>query len=138
MGDSASDSVGVDRSGETTRQLVRERDECVCQHCGIGEERADRLEVHHIHAVADDGTDALENPVLLCNTCHYTVHYVGPENGRYPVELAAEQSIDENDYQNSEYEVNGAEAATLDALREQQQATLDELAVEVDYHRQGG
>lgn len=48
------------------RLLVLERDGNRCQKCG----RDNSLEVHHIKAVQDGGTDSPGNLITLCSVCH--------------------------------------------------------------------
>lgn len=48
------------------RRLARKRDDDTCQRCGdIG------TEVNHIVALAEGGTDELENLETLCASCHW-------------------------------------------------------------------
>ena len=48
------------------RAYVLERDRHRCTRCGSEE----RLEVHHLIAVADGGTDDPHNLLTLCADCH--------------------------------------------------------------------
>ncbi len=53
-----------------TRRQVLKRDDYRCTVCGATE----HLEVHHIVARADGGTNDLENLVTLCMACHSDTH----------------------------------------------------------------
>lgn len=52
------------------RQEILERDGQRCVKCN----RSTDLDVHHVHAVGDGGTDEPENLVTLCKTCHLEWH----------------------------------------------------------------
>lgn len=56
------------RSGvnSSIRSRILTRDEVTCQKCG----RRDRLNIHHIQAVQDDGKDEDNNLITLCVPCH--------------------------------------------------------------------
>lgn len=41
-----------------------------CAHCPSGQ----RLQIHHIHALADGGLSDIENLELVCNDCHVKIH----------------------------------------------------------------
>lgn len=62
------------------RDRVRNRDDNVCQLCGIGEEENGRKpDVHHIEPVRlfEDPNDAhfMENMIQLCRSCHKKVEF---------------------------------------------------------------
>ncbi len=74
----------------STKQRALARQRFRCAMCGaaisaVGEAgRADhpfgeRAEAHHVMHVKRDGTDSVENCVVICQACHYTAH----EGGNY-------------------------------------------------------
>lgn len=64
------------RRGYTINQKLRaavlERDKRCCRKCG----RREYLDVHHIAARADGGSDDPENLITLCRVCHMEWHMV--------------------------------------------------------------
>ncbi len=50
----------------TLIQLAKARDGNRCVRCST----CDNLQGHHVHALADGGTDTLDNITTLCGTCH--------------------------------------------------------------------
>lgn len=76
------------------RKEVLERDRYECQHCGA-ENPVATLEVHHIIPVRLNGSDELENLIVLCQRCHNSLHYLG-EDPKYPVSVLenAEEETD--------------------------------------------
>ena len=52
------------------RRAVLDRDGWKCSECG----RRGRLEVHHVKAIADGGSNDLENLRSLCLDCHIAIH----------------------------------------------------------------
>jgi 5-methylcytosine-specific restriction endonuclease McrA len=57
------------------RTTILNRDEWTCQYCGRtpGDDRV-RLQVHHLHQVADGGDNSPDNLVTLCSECHAGFH----------------------------------------------------------------
>lgn len=58
--------------------LLRAKGKCEsCSKPGpfFTKERGPFLEVHHIHRLADDGPDAIENVAALCPNCHREAHF---------------------------------------------------------------
>jgi len=101
-----------------TRVEVREREDYCCEACGKegSVDSIDDLQVHHIRAVEDGGTNDIDNLALVCNYCHWEIHRKGPENGRYPVSLAGGNSGWESDFQNTRMEFSESEQAVLGSL----------------------
>jgi len=56
-------SKGVNK---TVRKHILLRDNHTCKKCG----RRDLLDIHHIQAVMDGGSNEPENLITLCNVCH--------------------------------------------------------------------
>lgn len=56
-----------------TKAMVLNRDNYTCQHCK-GKHKDSHLEVHHIVYRSQGGSDAPENLITLCHTCHTGVH----------------------------------------------------------------
>lgn len=54
------------------RQMVFERDEYLCQRCGVGEE----LHCHHITGIVQNPIESadVDNCVTLCKNCHEYIH----------------------------------------------------------------
>ncbi len=52
--------------GKTIRTRILSRDDNVCRKCG----RKDNLNIHHIQAVMDGGTDHDDNLITVCKACH--------------------------------------------------------------------
>ena len=55
---------------QVARHAARERDSWRCTSCG----KAAILEVHHVVAVKDGGTDSLDNLETKCRSCHIAHH----------------------------------------------------------------
>ncbi|WP_244603347.1 RNA-guided endonuclease IscB [Methanococcoides sp. NM1] len=55
------------------KAYVLDRDNYTCQHCK-GKSKDKHLECHHIIFQSNGGSDALENMIVLCNTCHKELH----------------------------------------------------------------
>jgi 5-methylcytosine-specific restriction endonuclease McrA len=55
------------------RLHILERDGWKCQHCG----RRDRLQIHHIILRSQLGADGEENLLVLCSSCHRSLHLKG-------------------------------------------------------------
>jgi hypothetical protein len=55
------------------RELVLTRDKYVCQNCK-GKLKDSKLEIHHIIFRSKGGSDASENLITLCKTCHDDLH----------------------------------------------------------------
>ncbi len=49
---------------------ILERDGWRCQHCG----RRDQLQIHHLIHRSQSGADSEENLIVLCASCHRTLH----------------------------------------------------------------
>ena len=58
------------------RELIKTRDNSTCQVCSRGIEDV-YLQVHHIIPVSNGGSDDVSNLILLCSSCHTTVHQTG-------------------------------------------------------------
>lgn len=59
------------------KQIIYKRDSC-CINCG-SEFKENKMQVHHIIPVSNNGLDKLSNLILLCETCHIEVHQKGCE-----------------------------------------------------------
>ena len=59
------------------KQIVYKRDS-FCINCNSGF-KENKMQVHHIVPVSNNGLDNLYNLVLLCKTCHVKVHQEGCE-----------------------------------------------------------
>ena len=60
-----------------TRNAVLKRDRNACQKCGRAfknREHLEFLQVHHVKAVPDGGTDDMSNLITLCMSCHAEWH----------------------------------------------------------------
>ena len=55
---------------ENIRQLVLRRDKHRCRQCGSSQ----NLDVHHLVALKDGGSNDLPNLVTLCRECHSKIH----------------------------------------------------------------
>ena len=57
-----------------------------CEDCG----RAGRLELHHLIAAEDGGTDHPDNLRILCRRCHFAAHgrQPGPDRRGWRAEIA--------------------------------------------------
>ncbi|KKH95327.1 HNH endonuclease [Methanosarcina sp. 1.H.T.1A.1] len=55
------------------KAYVLDRDGYTCQHCR-GKSKDSRLHCHHIVFRSQKGTDAPENLIMLCETCHKALH----------------------------------------------------------------
>jgi len=61
---------------ERYRQLklkILERDGWKCQQCG----RRDQLQIHHMIRRSQSGADCEENLIVLCSSCHRSLHLKG-------------------------------------------------------------
>jgi hypothetical protein len=62
---------------ETLRKSIRERDNYMCQECGITQDELDgfhkQLDVHHIDYIKDNCNP--ENLISLCKSCHAKTSY---------------------------------------------------------------
>ena len=56
-----------------TKAYVLNRDSYTCQHCK-GKSKDPKLDCHHIIFRSNHGTDAPENLITLCHTCHSDLH----------------------------------------------------------------
>ena len=59
------------------KQIVYKRD-AFCINCS-SEFKENKMQVHHVIPVSDNGLDNLNNLVLLCEKCHVRVHQEGCE-----------------------------------------------------------
>jgi len=77
---------------DKARKIVKKRDQYRCQGCGKTENdfQGVDLQVHHINPVDSGGSNDRENLVLVCNSCHWSIHREGPEDGRFPISLLDE------------------------------------------------
>ncbi len=60
-------------SGDAYRDLcakILERDSWMCQHCG----RREQLQIHHLVHRSQSGADSEENLIMLCASCHRSMH----------------------------------------------------------------
>lgn len=64
---------GANYGFANTKTKVLWRDRCTCQNC-TGKRKDPRLEVHHIVYRSNCGSDAEDNLITLCHTCHKAVH----------------------------------------------------------------
>jgi len=75
---------------KSTQQLALARQKFRCASCGteiarLGEagraehKNGESAQAHHVRHVKFGGSDALDNCVILCQSCHYSVH----EGGNY-------------------------------------------------------
>jgi hypothetical protein len=64
---------GANYGFANTKAFVLDRDSYTCQNCN-GKTKDSRLEVHHIVFRSNGGSDASENLMTLCKTCHDKVH----------------------------------------------------------------
>jgi len=75
---SDSDSDSDSGSWEQKREQVLERDDYACRFCDLtesesAEEYGRALDVHHVIPKRDGGTDAIDNLLTLCPSCHNTL-----------------------------------------------------------------
>lgn len=91
------------------RREVIIRDEYTCQRCGAegAKEGSAQLEVHHITPVSEGGSNHKENLETLCSDCHNSHH------------------------------AKASEETYLDAVRENEPATTQQVADTVGVTRQG-
>ncbi|MGF1759648.1 RNA-guided endonuclease IscB [Photobacterium sagamiensis] len=75
---------GVQKDFYNTKAFVLHRDNYKCK-SGRKCKHSNKLHVHHIHFRSQGGTDAPENLITLCETCHKDLH-----NGKF--ELKAKKS----------------------------------------------
>jgi 5-methylcytosine-specific restriction endonuclease McrA len=59
--------------GADLRDCIKLRDDFTCRLCVVKME-TNELQVHHIVPVSDGGNDELSNLVLLCHSCHTSLH----------------------------------------------------------------
>lgn len=64
---------GINYGFANTKAYVLDRDNHTCQHCK-GKSKDRRLEVHHIRFRRNHGSDEAENLIVLCRTCHDSLH----------------------------------------------------------------
>ncbi|MBO9428782.1 HNH endonuclease signature motif containing protein [Sulfitobacter sp. R18_1] len=71
---------------DQVRLEVLQRDQSRCQHPGCNWSTADRsegdprftIELHHIHEIADGGSNEVENLISVCNVHHKAIHSRNP------------------------------------------------------------
>ncbi len=59
-----------DDAYRSLRANILERDGWMCQHCG----RRDQLQIHHLVHRSQSGADSEENLIVLCASCHRSMH----------------------------------------------------------------
>jgi hypothetical protein len=64
---------GINYGFANTKAYVLNRDNYTCQ-CCKGKTKDSKLEVHHIIFKKDRGSDEQENLIVLCKTCHDSLH----------------------------------------------------------------
>ena len=64
---------GINYGYANTKAYVLTRDRYTCQHCK-GKSKDKRLEVHHIVFRSQNGSDEESNLIILCKTCHDSLH----------------------------------------------------------------
>ena len=64
---------GNQKNFYNVKAYVLARDNYTCQHCK-GKSKDPKLHCHHIIFRSQNGTDAPENLITLCNTCHDALH----------------------------------------------------------------
>lgn len=104
---------------DAAKEQVRQRDEYRCQNCDRegSESEIDDLQVHHIRAVEDGGTNDLDNLVLVCNSCHWQIHTAGPtEDGLYPTDLASLKNLEDSDFVNLKKRPSDTQRAVIEFL----------------------
>lgn len=57
------------------RERIIKRDDTHCRMPGCHNEDISKLEVHHIIAIKHGGTNALNNGITLCHTCHESIKF---------------------------------------------------------------
>ena len=75
----ASTSMGFERSSEV-KTWVLKNSKGICEYCeSVGPFETSSgeifLEVHHVRALADGGSDKIENAVAICPNCHRGFHH---------------------------------------------------------------
>jgi len=82
------------------RQQVLERDEFICQNCGIqgGSHGNAELHAHHVVPKSRGGSHDVSNLISLCSDCHNTVH---SKNAQAPSH--GQQQDSEIDYSNPDF-----------------------------------
>lgn len=74
------------------RKTVMARDKNTCQCClKGGESYVDALDYHHILPVFLNGSDTVDNGIMLCLTCHRLVHLYSTGDMHVPPEKTAEE-----------------------------------------------
>jgi len=64
---------GVNYGFANTKAYVLDRDSYTCQQCK-GKSKDSKLEVHHIIFRSNNGSDEQGNLIILCKTCHDSLH----------------------------------------------------------------
>lgn len=59
---------------KTTRKQMFSRDSATCRDCGRKWDDGWMIEMHHILAIFEGGSDHPSNGVSLCRECHYKRH----------------------------------------------------------------
>ncbi len=74
---SKQDRLRLDPGGyRELKMKILERDGWKCQQCG----RRDELQIHHLVRRSQQGADCEENLIVLCSSCHRSLH---AGRGRY-------------------------------------------------------
>lgn len=129
-------SIREGAAWKDARSEAREKAGHSCEACGheAVEGETDDLQVHHIRAIQDGGTNDLDNLVVLCTSCHWQVHRHGPsEDGTYPVSLATGGSIDESDFTHQDPPLTPAKRAILAFLEPRGSVSRKEITSNLDY-----
>lgn len=92
------------RSNEV-REYVLERANGYCEGCRepapfLDQSGAPYLHAHHIHELADGGSDSPDRVIALCPNCHYRVHH-GADGDTYNRELENRLSMIEEEFQDA-------------------------------------
>jgi 5-methylcytosine-specific restriction endonuclease McrA len=64
--------LDLERYRELKKRIL-ERDGWRCQQCG----RCDQLQIHHMIRRSQSGPDCDENLIVLCSSCHRSLHLKG-------------------------------------------------------------
>lgn len=117
------------------REKARTRAGNECERCGVeGSASTDDLQVHHITAVEDGGTDDLPNLAVVCNSCHWQIHRKGPNSqGEYPIELANGSSFDDSEFVNPQLELTNCQKAILARMEPRGAMARKEILEGLDY-----
>lgn len=106
-----SENRTLSESWRETREGVLDRDDHSCRHCGVGEQVAHRLEVHHILPVEEGGGDNRSNLLTLCERCHKAIHRLHSGES-YPIDVL------ENPEEYSTYTPSDEEEEILQVMKQ--------------------